>query len=134
MVVAIWAICQLVAGLLGVESGQDAVIRTEMYGQKDKKVAPYHYTVAEFSDAISMLRNELSHALLDEGLEVPKYLGSEMKVTGNILSANKDSISYARTPEQLFATVYGTGNASKPGGFYPKGGQGVISAKLLHHE
>ncbi|KAG0583008.1 hypothetical protein M758_3G104800 [Ceratodon purpureus] len=125
---------RLVAGLLGVESGQDAVIRTEMYRQKDKKVAPYEYTVADFSNAISMLRNNLSHAFVDEGLVVPKEIGAEMNVTGNILSADKDSVAYARTPAQVFATVYGTGDASKPGGFYPKGAQGVISAKLLHKD
>lgn len=131
-VVVTLAFLQLVAGLLGVESGQDAVIRTEMYRMKDKKVAPYDYTVADFSNAISMLRNDASHAFLDEGLVVPKKVGAEMKVTGNLLSADKDSLSYGRTPAQVFATVYGTGDASKPGGFYPKGAQGVISAELLH--
>jgi hypothetical protein len=125
---------RLVAGLLGVEAGQDAVIRTEMYRQKDKKVAPYKYTVADFSNAISALRNDLSHAYVDEGLVVPKELGAEKKVSGNILAGDEDSIAFARTPEQVFATVYGTGDASKPGGFYPKGAQGVISAKLLHED
>lgn len=119
------------AGLLGVESGQDAVIRTEMYRQKDKKVAPYDYTVADFSNAISALRNNLTHSFVDEGLVVPIEYGAEGKITGNILAGDRDSVAYARTGEQVFMTVYGTGDASKPGGFYPKGAQGVIAASFL---
>jgi hypothetical protein len=122
---------KLVASLLGIEAGQDAVIRTEMYKVKDKKVAPYEYTVADFSNAISTLRNNLSHAFVDEGLVVPEYLGAEMNITGNILAGDKDSVSYPRTGEQVLETVYGTGDPSKPGAFYPKGAQGVIAASLL---
>jgi hypothetical protein len=125
---------RLVAGLLGVESGQDAIIRTEMYRQKDKIVSPYNYTVADFSNAISTLRNGLTHAFVDEGLVVPIQDGAEGNVTGNILAGNADSISYARTGEQVFQTVYGTGNASKPGAFYPKGAQGVLAAGFLEEE
>jgi len=117
--------------LLAVESGQDAVIRTEMYRQKDKVVAPYKYTVADFSNAISKLRNDLTGNFVDEGLVVPKELGAEGMITGNVLSADKDSIAYARTGEQVFQVVYGSGDASKPGGFYPKGGQGVVAASFL---
>lgn len=124
---------QLVAKLLGVEAGQDAVIRTELYKVKDSKVWPYEYTVAEFTNAISCLRNTLSHAFVDEGLVVPKELGAEMKVTGNILSADKDSAAYARTGVQVLETVYGSGSPSKPGGFYPEGGNGVIAQSYLHH-
>lgn len=119
------------ASLLGIEAGQDAVIRTELYKVKDKKVAPYEYTVADFSNAISTLRNKLSHEFVDEGLVVPKSLGAEGSITGNILSGDKNSVSYARTGKQVLETVYGTGDASKPGAFYPKGGQGVIAASYL---
>jgi hypothetical protein len=124
-------VTQLVAGLLGVEGGQDAVIRTLLYTVKDELVAPYNYTVAQFTDKISSLRNNLSHAFVDEGLEVPKSEGSDGLVTGNILSANNYSVSYARTGEQVLETVYGTGNASIPGGFYPKGGNGTIALSYL---
>lgn len=125
---------KLVASLLGIEAGQDAVIRTEMYRQKDVKVAPYEYTVADFSNAISKLRNEATGNFVDEGLVVPKYLGAEKNITGNVLSGDKDSLSYARTAEQVLQTVYGTGDASKPGTFYPKGAQGVIPASYLRKD
>merc|ERR1711915_615730 len=58
---------RLLAGLLGVESGQDAVIRTLLYRIKDAKVAPYKYTVAEFTDRLSTLRNTLGYTrVVDE--------------------------------------------------------------------
>jgi len=120
-----------VAGLLGVESGQDAVIRTELYRQKDTVVAPYNYTVADFSNAISTLRNDLTGNFVDEGLVVPIKYGAEGNITGNILAGDKDSVAYARTGEQVLQVVYGSGNASVPGGFYPKGAQGVIAASFL---
>ncbi|CAM6051241.1 unnamed protein product [Sphagnum compactum] len=121
----------LVAGLLGVEGGQDAVIRTLLYTVKDELVPPYNYTVAQFTDNISSLRNNLSHAFVDEGLEVPKSEGADGLVTGNILSADNYSVSYARTAKQVLETVYGSGNASIPGGFYPKGGNGTIARGYL---
>lgn len=52
-------------------------------------------------------------------------------MTGNVLAADKGSLLYARTGEQVLETVYGSGSPSKPGGFYPKGAQGVIPANLL---
>ncbi|KAL0288087.1 UNVERIFIED_CONTAM: Desiccation-related protein PCC13-62 [Sesamum calycinum] len=59
----------LVAGLLGVESGQDAVIRTLLYERASLKVRPYPFTVAEFSTKISNLRNKLGkEGVKDEGL------------------------------------------------------------------
>lgn len=125
---------QLVAKLLAVESGQDAIIRAEMYRKKNTIVQPYNYTVADFSAAISKLRNTASHALVDEGLvNVIKihFGGVNRTIAGNILSADTDSLAYARTPEQVLGTVYGSGNPSKPGGFYPMGGKGVIAENYL---
>jgi hypothetical protein len=38
---------QLVTGLLGVEAGKDAIIRTLIYRVKDELVPSYNYTVAQ---------------------------------------------------------------------------------------
>lgn len=122
----------LAARLLGVEAGQDAIIRTWLYERKNLTVPPYDFNVAYITDKVSYLRNMLDHGDVDdEGLTVPQYLGSEDLVEGNILSANKDSVSYTRTPEQIFSVVYSTGNASIPGGIYPKGGNGTIAKSFL---
>ncbi|MCA2146164.1 ferritin-like domain-containing protein [Citrobacter portucalensis] len=124
---------ELVAGLLGVESGQDAVIRTLLYEKANEKVQPYNLTVADFSSRISQLRNQLGMCgIKDEGLIVPPTLGAEGKTESNILSADADSLSYERTPQEVLRIVYGTGDEHKPGGFFPNGGNGRIAKEYLH--
>ncbi|KAI4335018.1 hypothetical protein L6164_013705 [Bauhinia variegata] len=123
---------KLVAGLLGVESGQDAVIRSMLYERARLKVHPYVVTVAEFTNRISNLRNELGNGgLKDEGLWVPKSLGAEGKVQGNVLAGDKDSLAYPRTPEEILRIIYGGGDEHVPGGFYPKGADGRIARYYL---
>ncbi|KAL8216310.1 hypothetical protein R6Q57_023147 [Mikania cordata] len=123
---------KLVAGLLGVESGQDAVIRSLLYERADEKVVPYETTVVEFAEKISKLRNKLGKmGLKDEGLKVPKKLGAEKKVQGNVLAGDEDSLAYGRTPKEILRIVYGTGDEKTPGGFYPNGGNGIIAKTYL---
>ncbi|XP_076940142.1 desiccation-related protein PCC13-62-like [Bidens hawaiensis] len=123
---------KLVAGLLGVESGQDAVIRTLLYERANETVAPYKISVSEFTNKISQLRDKLGKdGVKDEGLKVPIELGPEKKTEGNVLAGNQESLSYGRTPEEILRIVYGTGDERKPGGFYPKGGDGAIAKKYL---
>ncbi|XP_045792346.1 desiccation-related protein PCC13-62-like [Trifolium pratense] len=111
---------QLVAGLLGVESGQDAVIRTLLYERRALKVKPYGVSVAEFTNHISNLRNILGNGgLKDVGVS-------------NILVGDATSLSYSRSPREILRIIYGSGNESIPGGFYPKGGNGRIARYNLH--
>nr|KJB41951.1 hypothetical protein B456_007G129300 [Gossypium raimondii] len=122
----------LAASLLGVESGQDAVIRTLLYLRANEKVKPYGVTVAGFTDRISEIRNRLGRCgMKDEGLKVPKQLGAENRTTSNILSADADSLSYSRTQPEILGIVYGTGDESRPGGFLPDGGAGRIAMRFL---
>ncbi|KAH6795232.1 desiccation-like protein [Perilla frutescens var. hirtella] len=123
---------RLVAGLLGVESGQDAVIRTLLYESAMLKVRPYDYTVAEFTDKISHLRNTLGKAgTKDEGLIVEPAAGAEGRIAGNVLVGDKNSVAYDRTPQEILRIVYGSGDETKPGGFYPKGASGNIAKSYL---
>lgn len=125
---------RLLAGLLGVESGQDAVIRTLLYNNKNATVAPYKYTVAEFTEKLSTLRNKLGYTrVVDEGLVVKKSLGAEGKVEGNILAGDKFSVAYGRSPAQILRIVYSSGNESIPGGIFPHGGGGKIARGYLRH-
>ncbi|XVF38914.1 hypothetical protein REPUB_Repub20aG0143400 [Reevesia pubescens] len=124
---------RLVAGLLGVESGQDAVIRGLLYKKAKQNVSPYGIVVAEFTDRISRLRNKLGNAgTKDEGLIVPVDSGAEGKVVGNVLAGDQFSVAFDRTPEEILRIVYGSGNESVPGGFYPKGANGHIAKSHLH--
>lgn len=117
-----------------MESGQDAVIRALLYEKAFEKVSPYNITVAEFTDRISSLRDTWGRAgTKDEGLVVQIGDGPEGKVTGNVLAGDKNSVAYARTPEEILRIVYGSGNEGVPGGFYPKGGDGRIVKSHLKH-
>lgn len=125
---------QLVAGLLGVESGQDAVIRALLYQRATLKVHPYGYTVAEFTDKISSLRNKLGRGgIKDEGLIVQPAAGAEGRTAGNVLAGDQNSLAYDRTPEEILRIVYATGQETQSGGFYPNGASGKIAKSYLHH-
>ncbi|KAL0393337.1 UNVERIFIED_CONTAM: Desiccation-related protein PCC13-62 [Sesamum radiatum] len=124
---------RVIAGLLGVEAGQDAVLRALLYERAFVKVWPYPYTVAEFTYRISNLRNQLGKdGLKDEGLVVVPQVGAEGRASGNVLSADQDSLSYGRTPEEILRIVYGTGTENVAGGFFPSGANGRIAGSYLH--
>lgn len=119
-------------GLLGVESGQDAIIRTILFQHASEKVEPYGVTVGELTDKLSGVRNKLGMCgLKDKGVVVPKELGAEGKIHTNVLSANKDSVAYSRTPQEIARIVYGSGNEHVPGGFFTRGGNGRIARSFL---
>ncbi|CAL5345616.1 unnamed protein product [Camellia sinensis] len=123
---------RLVAGLLAVESGQDAVIRGLLYERAREKVKPYGITVAAFTDCISELRNKLGSAgVKDEGLIVPTFQGAEGKLRGNVLAGDQNSVGYDRTPEEILRIIYSSGDEHVPGGFYPKGADGRIAKSHL---
>ncbi|OAY56165.1 desiccation-related protein PCC13-62 [Manihot esculenta] len=123
---------QLVAGLLAVKSGQDAVIRGLLYERAFQKVEPYEITVAEFTDRISDLRNKLGHrGIKDEGLVVPQYQGAEGKIRGNVLAGNQYSVGFARSPREILRIMYGGGNEHSAGGFFPHGANGRIARSYM---
>ncbi|KAJ4764554.1 Desiccation-related protein PCC13-62 [Rhynchospora pubera] len=120
------------AGLLSVESAQDAILRGWLFERLEEIVEPYNITVAVFTDKISQLRNRLAMCgIKDEGLIVPPELGAEMRICTNVISANVDSISYSRTPKEILRIVYETGDEHIPGGFLPEGGNGEIARMYL---
>ncbi|KAL8166370.1 hypothetical protein V2J09_007869 [Rumex salicifolius] len=124
---------RVLAGLLGVEAGQDAVIRMYLYERRHETMHPYNFTVAEFTAQVSKLRNRLGMCgVKDEGVVVPRELGAERNSTTNILASNQDDISYQRTPAEILRIVYGTGSEHVPGGFYPKGANGRIARDYLN--
>ncbi|NP_001142402.1 Desiccation-related protein PCC13-62 [Zea mays] len=124
---------KLLAGLLGVEAAQDAVFRARLFERLGEAVPPYgNITVAEFTDRVSALRNRLGRCgVKDEGLTVPRRLGAEGAICTNVLSADRDSLSYARTPAELLSILYLTGDERVPGGFYPEGANGRIARSFL---
>lgn len=80
---------QLVAELLGVESGEDAVLPTLLYERTYENVLPYNITVVEFTIYVSDLRNQVAmFGIKDKGLIVPPQLGAESRTESNTLSAD----------------------------------------------
>lgn len=123
---------QLLAGLLAVESGQDAVIRTLLYMRARERVIPYGITVAEFTRKLSGLRNKLAGCgSKDEGLIVPKAVGAENRTSSNVLSADPNSVAYSRTPAEILRIICGTNNESLSGGIFPIGAGGKIAQGFL---
>ncbi|XP_060169191.1 ferritin-like catalase Nec2 [Lycium barbarum] len=123
---------RLLAGLLGVESGQDAVIRMYLYERATQFVFPYKHTVAHFTSRMSELRNKLAKCgNKDEGIFVPPQLGAENRTISNVLSADFNSLSYKRTPSEILRIVYNSGDEHLPGGFYPNGANGKIAREFL---
>ncbi|XP_077228042.1 ferritin-like catalase Nec2 [Tasmannia lanceolata] len=124
---------RLVAGLLGMQSAQDAVIRTLLYEQGTMKVQPYGITVAEFTKRISDLRNRLGGTgVKDEGIIVPPIMGTEGKHPGSVLAGDRYAMAYERTPREILRILYGKGTAHSPGGFFPEGANGKIARAYLH--
>lgn len=128
-------VLQVAGGLLGVEAGQDAVIRLFLYVQAHKVVQPYNHTVVDFTTRISNVKNRLAKVgNKDEGISVNPSLGAENQTSSNVLSANYDSLSYRRSPAEILRILYGTGNETTPGGFFPKGANGRIAKELLKNQ
>ncbi|KAH9730351.1 protein pcc13-62 [Citrus sinensis] len=84
-----WDPHKLVAELLGVESGEDAVLPTLLYERTYENVLPYNITVVEFTIYVSDLRNQVAmFGIKDKGLIVPPQLGAESRTESNTLSAD----------------------------------------------
>jgi hypothetical protein len=123
---------QLLAGLLGVESAQDSVIRTLLYERGMSRVSSYGVGVAELTAHISELRNTLGRmGVKDEGLVVMPGEGPEGVTQGNVIAGDHLSLAYDRTPEEILGIVYGTGNPSQHGGFFPQGADGRIARSFM---
>ena len=111
------------------------MIRTYLYERANETAHPYKFTVAEYTNRISILRNKLGMCgIKDEGVVVPPELGAEGRTSTNVLSANRDSLSYPRTPAEILRITYETGDEHVPGGFYPKGANGKIARSYLEEK
>ncbi|XP_062021298.1 ferritin-like catalase Nec2 [Rosa rugosa] len=123
----------LASKLLPIKAGQSAVIRTLLYPNATQMVPPYNITVREFTKASSHLTNNLGKCGIKSEvvLLANTTLGAENRMTSNVLSADANSLSYARTEPEILRIVYGTGNENLPGGFFPKGANGKIARSLL---
>uniref|UniRef100_A0A7N2R6B1 Uncharacterized protein n=1 Tax=Quercus lobata TaxID=97700 RepID=A0A7N2R6B1_QUELO len=107
---------------MSMQLSQDTVICLLLYEQANTKVESYGKTVADFTSHFSKLRNKLGNVgVKDEGLVVREDEGAKGLTTGNLLAVDKYSAACDRTPEEILRIVYGSGDESRPEGFYSKG-------------
>ncbi|XVE77173.1 hypothetical protein DITRI_Ditri13aG0040500 [Diplodiscus trichospermus] len=122
---------RVAAGIQGTLSGRVGVIRTLAYLRTNETVLPYRFTVANLTNNVAQLLNRLGMCgTKDEGLLVALQLGAENRTTSNILAADVNSLTPTRTERELMRIVYGTGNATRPGGFFPQGFNGAIARRI----
>ncbi|KAL6217253.1 hypothetical protein ACLB2K_010470 [Fragaria x ananassa] len=123
----------LAAKLLPIKAGQNAVLRTLLYQKATQLVPPYNFTVREFTKANAQLINDNGKCgIKNEGILLDDItLGAENRTTSNVLSADANSLSYARTEPEILRIVYGTGNEHLPGAFFPLGANGKIARSYL---
>ncbi|KAG9447373.1 hypothetical protein H6P81_013501 [Aristolochia fimbriata] len=123
----------LAAGLLAVESGQDAVIRALLYQHALLNLHPHSITVSETTSRLSALRNRLARSAedRDQGILQPWHMWSGGVTHGNIIAGNNDSVAFARKPAEILRIMYATGDERKPGGFLPNGANGTLAQSYL---
>ncbi|XVF80561.1 hypothetical protein PTKIN_Ptkin15bG0083400 [Pterospermum kingtungense] len=115
-------------GILGTASGRVGSERTLAYERVNMTVLPYRFTVERFSTLVAENANRLGNCgIKNEGLIVPFRLGAENRTTSNVLQADVYSLSYPQTEREVMRTLYGTGDATRPGGFFPRGFGGFIA-------
>ncbi|MBA0771541.1 hypothetical protein Gotri_007039 [Gossypium trilobum] len=68
----------------------------------------------------------------DEGLIVPFQLGAENRTTSNVVPGDVNSLAHARFEREILRIVFGTGNATMPGGLFPDGFIGVLYQLIIN--
>ncbi|PPD79172.1 hypothetical protein GOBAR_DD23888 [Gossypium barbadense] len=83
---------------------------------------PYTFTAAELSNRTSEVVNQLGGCgVKAEGLIVPLQLGAENRTTSNVVPGDVNSLAFVRFEREILRMVFGTGNATMPGGLFPRG-------------
>ncbi|KAG6542857.1 hypothetical protein Mapa_015761 [Marchantia paleacea] len=123
---------KLLGGLLSITSAQDAILRTLLYQHREETLETYNLTVAQITDKLSTYCTRLiqDHEM-DETVFVPFQQNLEQSLVGSILTVDKDFLPLRLSPSQVLGLLYGSGNASVPGAFFPQGAVGKIADKFL---
>ncbi|KAG4168227.1 hypothetical protein ERO13_A12G010433v2 [Gossypium hirsutum] len=122
---------QLVTGIGLSQAVGLGVLRTLLNDVINSTVQPYTFTAAELSNRTSEVVNQLGGCgVKAEGLIVPLQLGAENRTTSNVVPADVNSLAYVRFEREILRIVYGTGNATMPGGLYPGGFIGSLNRRI----
>ncbi|TYI49072.1 hypothetical protein E1A91_D12G011000v1 [Gossypium mustelinum] len=124
---------QLVAGIGLNEAAAFGVLRTILNDGVNSTVLPYTFTMAELTNRTSEVVNRLGGCgVKDEGLIVPFQLGAENRSTSNVVPGDVNSLAHARFEREILRIVFGTGNATMPGGLFPDGFIGALYQLIIN--
>ncbi|KAB1997234.1 hypothetical protein ERO13_D12G010700v2 [Gossypium hirsutum] len=113
---------QLVTQIGLSQSAGLGVLRTLLNDVINSTVQPYTFTAAELSNRTSEVVNRLGGCgVKAEGLIVPLQLGAENRTTSNVVPGDVNSLAFVRFEREILRMVFGTGNATMPGGLFPRG-------------
>ncbi|OMO63776.1 hypothetical protein CCACVL1_22274 [Corchorus capsularis] len=102
-------------------------VRQQLYMFANAIIPPYQLNVTTLVDRLGQLGNRLGMCGdKDEGLIVALQLGAENRTTTNVVPADVNSLAFSRTEREILRICYGTGNATIPGGLFPRGVNGKI--------
>ncbi|KAE8665472.1 hypothetical protein F3Y22_tig00112614pilonHSYRG00112 [Hibiscus syriacus] len=123
---------ELAAGIGLYEAASYGALRSQLYDRANSTVQPYPFTVENVSNLTAQIGNQLGGCgVKDEGLIVPPPLGAEGRTTTNVIAADVNSLAYKRTEREILRIVFTTGNATRPGGAYPRGFAGTLYQRIL---
>ena len=105
---------------MAVEAYHAGYIRTALI-QNGDVVTPYGVNVTTIVNAISAARDQL------DGTATNDDVGIFNPATGDYILTPVDgnAVAFSRTPTQVLDIVY-LGSSTKPGGFFPRGLNGLI--------
>ncbi|MBA0716895.1 hypothetical protein Golax_004749 [Gossypium laxum] len=107
------------------------VLRTLLNDVINSTVQPYTFTAAELSNRTSEVVNRLGGCgVKAEGLIVPLQLGAENRTTSNVVPGDVNSLAFVRSEREILRMVFGTGNATMPGGLYRDGFIGLLYRRI----
>ncbi|OMO81902.1 hypothetical protein COLO4_23383 [Corchorus olitorius] len=119
---------QLASSILSSESASFGLLRGELFRNENETVVPYNFTLETLVESGAQLVNRLAMCgLKDEGLTLRFQFGNAT----NIIPFNPNVTAESRTAREVLRAVYGTGNATAPGGLLPRGANGRIAEKIV---
>ncbi|KAG8473975.1 hypothetical protein CXB51_033659 [Gossypium anomalum] len=123
---------QLLSGIALYEAGVFGALRAELNARVNLTVPPFNFTVGNLTNLSAQLANRLAGCgVKDEGLIVPLQLGAENRTSSNIVPGDVKSLAYARSAREILRIVFTTGNATRPGGIFPRGLNGALYRRIL---
>ncbi|KAL4378415.1 hypothetical protein GQ457_02G002760 [Hibiscus cannabinus] len=123
---------QLLSGIERTNAAELGVIRAQLYASVNAPVPPYPFTVENLVDRAAEAANVRGKCgVKEEGLTVPVQQGAEGRTSVNIVAGDVNALAFTRNEPEVLRILFGTGNATVPGGVFPAGLPGIIYQLIL---